>query len=294
MPFCPQCGIDNPAAARYCDQCGAMLVPVAGPSSAAPTVPGQPIVVPSAPPAVAPSAPATLLVAGPVICPQCGATAIPGEAFCDNCGAPLSAPARSTAPVPVPPYSAGLPPQPSYPPPQPASVAPPQTQATTTAPGSHPLPHPIPAPPPVQPPTLPPKHLPPLPDPGPPATKPMPVLPPTPPVSQRVALAPSQLIVATNGTAIPLPNSAQAIIGRADPVSKFYPDIDLTPYGALDHGVGRRHLRLFVQGGQIMAEDLDTTNGTLLNAQKLVARQPQPIRDGDQLQLGKLLFRFQL
>lgn len=282
MPFCPQCGIDNPVAARYCDQCGAMLVPVAGPSSVPQTVPGQPIVAPPATPAGPPAATATLLVAGPVICPQCGATAIPGEAFCDNCGAPLSAPARTTAPVPVPPYSAGLPPQPSYPPPQSASVAP------------IPLPKPIPAPPPVQPPTLPPKHLPPLPDPGPPATKPMPVLPPTPPVSQRVVLAPSQLIVAANSSAIPLPNSAQAIIGRADPVSKFYPDVDLTPYGALDHGVGRRHLRLFVQGGQIMAEDLDTTNGTLLNGLKLVARQPQPLRDGDQLQLGKLLFRFQL
>jgi Double zinc ribbon/FHA domain len=288
VPFCPQCGIDNPAAARYCDQCGAMLVPVAGPSSAPPTIPGQPVVVPPAAPAAAPPATASLLVAGPVICPQCGAAAIPGEAFCDNCGAPLSAPTRSAAAVPVPPYSAGLPPQPSYPPPQSASVAP-QPPTTTTTPGSHPLPHPIPAPPPIQPPALPPKHLPPLPDlPGPPATKP---IPPTP---QRVALAPSQLIVAANGAAIALPNSAQAIIGRADPVSKFYPDVDLTPYGALDHGVGRRHLRLFVQGGQIMAEDLDTTNGTLLNGQKLVAKQPQPLRTGDQLQLGKLLFRFQL
>jgi hypothetical protein len=244
--------------------------------------------MPQAPPAAPPTATASLLVAGPVVCSQCGATAIPGEAFCDNCGAPLSAPARPAAPVPVPPYSAGLPPQPSYPPPQPASVAP-QIQATTTPPGSHPLPMPIGAPPPIQPPALPPKHLPPLPDlPGPPASKP---IPPTP---QRVALAPSQLIVAANGTAIPLPNSAQAIVGRADPVSKFFPDVDLTPYGALDHGVGRRHLRLFVQSGQIMAEDLDTTNGTLLNGQKLVAKQPQPLHTGDQLQLGKLLFRFQL
>ena len=59
MPFCPQCGIDNPASARFCDQCGAMLIPVAnspataaatspgvspGPSSSAPTIPGTPLV----------------------------------------------------------------------------------------------------------------------------------------------------------------------------------------------------------------------------------------------------------
>ncbi len=58
----------------------------------------------------------------------------------------------------------------------------------------------------------------------------------------------------------------QAIVGRADAVSKFYPDLDLTPHGALDNGVGRKHLRLFVQGGQIMAEDQDSTNRTIINS----------------------------
>src|SRR5712671_3088188 len=99
-PFCPQCGIDNPANARFCDQCGAVLIPVAG-------------------------APAVPMTSGGVICPQCGATAIPGEAFCDNCGAPLNAPgARPLTQSPLPSYSAGVPPQPSYPAPQPASYPP--------------------------------------------------------------------------------------------------------------------------------------------------------------------------
>ena len=101
------------------------------------------------------------------------------------------------------------------------------------------------------------------------------------------------LIVAANGAALPLPGAVQAIVGRNDAVSNFYPDIDLTPYGALDQGVGRRHLRLFVQSGQVMVEDLDSTNGTMFNGQKLAARQPQPLRDGDQLQVGRLLLRFQ-
>src|SRR5262245_3197102 len=83
-PFCPQCGIDNPATARYCDQCGAALVPV---TAAAPTVPGLAAVPPP--------------VAGPISCPQCGASAIPGEAFCDNCGAPLSAPGVQAAQPPA-------------------------------------------------------------------------------------------------------------------------------------------------------------------------------------------------
>ena len=275
MPYCPQCGIDNPATARYCDQCGAALIPV---TAAAPTSPGQATVPPPA--------------AGAVICPQCGASAIPGEAFCDNCGAPLSAPlsaqANPPAVAPALPYSSGVPAQPSYPPPQPAQ----QPQPTPQPPPIfYESPTPIGAPPPAAPPTLPPRHLPPLPEQSAPQpTQPMPQVPPA--VAARTMLAPARLVVVAGGAALPLPNSAQAIVGRADPVSKFFPDIDLTPQGALDHGVGRRHLRLFVQGGQIMAEDLESTNGTLINAQRLVPRQPQPLRDGDTVQVGKLILRF--
>jgi hypothetical protein len=46
MPYCPQCGIDNPATARYCDQCGAALIPVT--AAAAPTSPGLPAAMPPA------------------------------------------------------------------------------------------------------------------------------------------------------------------------------------------------------------------------------------------------------
>jgi pSer/pThr/pTyr-binding forkhead associated (FHA) protein len=272
MPFCPQCGIDNPATARYCDQCGAALIPVTA-APAAPTVAGQPPVLPPA--------------AGAVTCPQCGASAIPGEAFCDNCGAPLSAPlsAQASQQAPAPSYSGGAPAQPVYPPPQPAQQPPP--------PIFYESPTPIGGPPPAAPPTLPPRHLPPLPDQPPQQpTQPMPQVPPQ--AAPRAALAPARLVVAAGGAVLPLPNSAQAIVGRADSVSKFFPDIDLTPQGALDHGVGRRHLRLFVQGGQIMAEDLESTNGTLINAQRLAPHQPQPLRDGDTVQLGKLIMRFHL
>ena len=272
MPYCPQCGIDNPATARFCDQCGAALIPVAT-SASAPTVAGMPVVPP--PPS-----------AGAIVCPQCGASAIPGEAFCDNCGAPLSAPTSAPVAAPVPPYSTSVPAQPVYPPPQPAQ---PQAPPTFTQPPqpAPPIftqpPQPVAPPAPTSPPTLPPRHLPPLPD--------QPLQPSTPP---RQTLAPARLVVASSGAALPLPSSAHAIVGRSDKVSNFYPDLDLTDYGALDNGVGRRHLRLSVKDGQIIAEDLDSTNGTLLNGQKLAARKPQPLRDGDMLQLGKLILRFQL
>jgi hypothetical protein len=253
-PYCPQCGIDNPANARFCDQCGAALIPVA--QVATPPPVAAPPAAPMAPAVAAPAVPSS---SGSVVCPQCGTTAIAGEAFCDNCGAPLNAPVRPAAPPTVPAYNAGVPPQPAYPAPQPSSY-------TQPAPAN--------------------KHLTPAPV--------APVAPPQPAASMpmRAVLAPSQLIVTASGASLPLPSAVQAIVGRGDPVSNFFPEIDLNPYGAIDNGVGRRHIRLFVQGGQVLIEDMDSTNGTLLNSQKLTARQPQPLRDGDQISVGKLLLRF--
>lgn len=95
------------------------------------------------------------------------------------------------------------------------------------------------------------------------------------------------------GAVLPLPAASQALVGRGDPVSKFYPDVDLGPHGALDQGVGRRHARIFVQGGQVMIEDLDSVNGTLVNGQKVLPHQSRALSDGDQITLGRLLLRFQ-
>ncbi|MDZ4719442.1 MAG: zinc ribbon domain-containing protein [Roseiflexaceae bacterium] len=237
MSFCPQCGVDNPPAARYCDQCGAMLIPVAGS-------------------AVTPVQPAPALVSSAPVCAQCGTPATLGEAFCDNCGAPLSAPARPIAPVPTSPSSAGVPRQPTYPPPQP--VAPPPPSYTPPAPSYTP-------PPPSY----------------------------TPPVMARSALAPARLVVVATGAVLALPAATQATIGRADPVSQFFPEIDLNPHGALDNGVGRKHARLFVLSGQVMVEDLDSTNGTQINGQRLPARQPRTLTNGDTLVVGKLALRLQ-
>jgi pSer/pThr/pTyr-binding forkhead associated (FHA) protein len=41
-----------------------------------------------------------------------------------------------------------------------------------------------------------------------------------------------------------------------------------------------------------LIEDLDTTNGTAVNRQRLAPRQTQPIRDGDEIRFGKLVATF--
>jgi pSer/pThr/pTyr-binding forkhead associated (FHA) protein len=113
---------------------------------------------------------------------------------------------------------------------------------------------------------------------------------PPPPATLNAA----SLVVRASGAILALPAAAQAVVGRADPVSNFAPDLDLTPHGAIESGVGRRHARLFVQGGQILIEDLDSTNGTFRNGVRLAPRQPTPVANGDELRLGSLTLAVQL
>jgi pSer/pThr/pTyr-binding forkhead associated (FHA) protein len=116
----------------------------------------------------------------------------------------------------------------------------------------------------------------------------------TPPVQGRPNLFGVSLLVQPAGATLALPSSGEAVIGRSDPVSNVFPDIDLTSHGALDHGVGRRHARIFLQGGQVLVEDLDSTNGTFLNAARVPPRQPRPLRAGDELRLGSLTVKVQM
>ncbi|NJN65521.1 MAG: FHA domain-containing protein, partial [Chloroflexaceae bacterium] len=121
---------------------------------------------------------------------------------------------------------------------------------------------------------------------------PRPVRPRAPAV--RHSLRPARLVVKESGLALPLPDAAQALVGRADPVSNFYPDIDLSPYGALQAGVGRRHVRIQLQGAEIFVEDLDSTNGTFLNGQRLLPHTPCPLKHGDEMRLGAMALVVQL
>ncbi len=83
------------------------------------------------------------------------------------------------------------------------------------------------------------------------------------------------------------------LIGRADPISGIFPDVDLSPY---DPGatVSRRHARIWRAEGRYWIEDLASVNGTLVNGRRLLPpRTPQALHDGDRVQIGEvsLLFR---
>lgn len=78
-------------------------------------------------------------------------------------------------------------------------------------------------------------------------------------------------------------------LGRNDPTEDIYPELDLTQDRARQYGVSREHACIFQRGNAVEVEDLGSTNGTLLNGKRLAPYMPKPLKDGDQLQLGKLL-----
>lgn len=56
------------------------------------------------------------------------------------------------------------------------------------------------------------------------------------------------------------------------------------------NAVSRRHARIRVDGSGVVVEDLGSKNGTFVNDRRVVG--PTPVRDGDQVRLGSVLFTF--
>jgi pSer/pThr/pTyr-binding forkhead associated (FHA) protein len=107
------------------------------------------------------------------------------------------------------------------------------------------------------------------------------------------ALSEPHLVVVSSGTKIPL-RKKESIIGREDPISNIFPDIDTTPFGGLEGGVSRRHARIYQQGGVYYIEDMNSTNYTLVNKQKVDPANGQKLAAGDEIRLGRVAFMFML
>jgi pSer/pThr/pTyr-binding forkhead associated (FHA) protein len=88
---------------------------------------------------------------------------------------------------------------------------------------------------------------------------------------------------------VTLQTQAETVIGRTDEKRQSYPDLDLTSYGALEHGVSRLHAAIRRSEDKLILVDLDSANGTYLNGKQLPPNQPHILRDGDELRFGKLV-----
>lgn len=78
------------------------------------------------------------------------------------------------------------------------------------------------------------------------------------------------------------------IIGRSDPQSGVYPDVDLGPHGAQSNGVSRQHAAVIAKDNRIKIKDLGSVNGTKLNGFTLDPNQEYRLRHGDSVEIGQL------
>lgn len=81
----------------------------------------------------------------------------------------------------------------------------------------------------------------------------------------------------------------ECVLGRKHADSE--PDVDLGPFGAVDLGVSRLHAKLTEQTYTVMVQDLGSRNGTFLNGERLIPKQPRVLRNEDELRLGHLVLR---
>ncbi len=111
---------------------------------------------------------------------------------------------------------------------------------------------------------------------------------------QAASPSPTAYFIAESGYRAEAPLQDVAIVGRADARTGIKPDVDLSLVDASGSGVSRRHCRLLRTVGGWLIEDLRSTNATVVNGQTLDPYTPVPIRDGDDVRLGRLHLRFRI
>jgi pSer/pThr/pTyr-binding forkhead associated (FHA) protein len=81
-------------------------------------------------------------------------------------------------------------------------------------------------------------------------------------------------------------------VGRWDPDGGAFPEVDLTNDDA-EAKISRRHARITNNDGLFFIEDTGSLNGTFVNrGTRLTPGEPHPVRDGDEIILGKTFFKF--
>ena len=94
--------------------------------------------------------------------------------------------------------------------------------------------------------------------------------------------------VLNTGRKIVLSTEKEILVGRLDAAHGIFPELDMTPDGGLEQGVSRRHARIYAREGTCFVEDLDSTNGTFLNEERVTPYLPYAFKDGDLLTFGTM------
>jgi serine/threonine-protein kinase len=86
------------------------------------------------------------------------------------------------------------------------------------------------------------------------------------------------------------------LIGRRDPMSNIFPEVDLSKYDPQTK-ISRRHAKIWRDGTAFMLEDLGSSNGTMIEGTthkifRLPAHQPYKLTSGDRIKIGDTRLHF--
>lgn len=87
--------------------------------------------------------------------------------------------------------------------------------------------------------------------------------------------------------------NSDVVLGRRDPITEQVPEVDLDRFAGYRMGVSRRHAILRLTNGMLTIIDLGSSNGTYLNGNRLEARRPEVVMEGDLLRLGQIIMTVQ-
>ena len=94
------------------------------------------------------------------------------------------------------------------------------------------------------------------------------------------AYGPNLRVVEGPNEGLVVPLSGELILGRADSADRAFEDTEIS----------RHHLRVAVEDGEAVAEDLGSTNGTFVNGERLTGR--RTLQAGDRIKLGKTVLEY--
>ena len=86
------------------------------------------------------------------------------------------------------------------------------------------------------------------------------------------------------------------LVGRRDPMSNIFPEVDLSKYDPQTK-ISRRHARIWREGSNFLVEDLGSSNGTILatavtDSMRLIPHKPHVLTSGDKLKVGDTTLHF--
>jgi CRP-like cAMP-binding protein len=114
------------------------------------------------------------------------------------------------------------------------------------------------------------------------------------PGAQAAAEGPEKLVHATSGMEFSLSMTSETTIGRKDPVTGIFPDVDLSPLDT-QRSVSRRHAKIHRRGTKFfIAEEIGTMNSTFLRGVRLETGVPSEIKPGDEIRVGMVVLRFEV